>query len=144
MVDRGGRNSEYRATVDSERFQGELGFGDPGPLLETLQVGDKAVATVWRGDIVALTKDGVRQKTSDEPRGEPQMIAAGGAGLGLLAVLGLVFGTARLVAPRNPGTFTWSGRRDAQGPGRHERGGFGRCLRADIFQACQAGRVAPV
>jgi hypothetical protein len=54
VVDRGGRNSAYLATVDSERFQGELDFGDPGPLLESLQVGDKAVATVWRGDIVAL------------------------------------------------------------------------------------------
>ncbi|MGW0563681.1 hypothetical protein ACWDZ4_24500 [Streptomyces sp. NPDC003016] len=109
VVDRGGRNSAYRATVDSERFQGELDFGDPGPLLETLQGGDKAVATVWRGDIVALAKDGVRQKTSDEPRDEPQMIAAGGAGLGLLTVLGLAFGAARLVAARNLGTFTWSG-----------------------------------
>lgn len=107
VVDRGGRNSDYRATVDSERFQGDLGFGDPGPLLETLQVGDRAVGSIWRGDIVALTEDGVRQQTAGEPRNEPQMIAAGGAGLGVLAVLGLVFGATRLVAPRDPGPFTW-------------------------------------
>ncbi|MDJ1135406.1 hypothetical protein [Streptomyces iconiensis] len=109
VVDRGGRSSEFRATVDSQRFQGELEFGDPGPLLEALQEGDKAVGTVWRGDVVALTKGGVRQKTSDEPRDEPQMFAAGGTGLGLLAVLGLVLGAARLLAPRRPGRFTWSG-----------------------------------
>ncbi|MFI1680587.1 hypothetical protein [Streptomyces sp. NPDC020607] len=109
VVKGGGRSSEYRATVDSTRFQGELDFGDPGPLLDTLQAGDQAIGTVWRGDVVTLTKDGVRQKTSDEPRHEPQMIAAAGAGLGLLAVLGLVFGTARLLAPRHSGPFTWSG-----------------------------------
>ncbi|MEO3845974.1 hypothetical protein [Streptomyces sp. B22F1] len=107
-VVRGGKGSEYRATVDSKRFHGRLDFGDPGPLLDTLQEGDKAVGTVWRGDIVALTKGRIRQKTSDEPRDEPQMIAAAGAGLGLLAVPGLVFGAARLVAPRRPGPFTWS------------------------------------
>ncbi|MHA4815414.1 hypothetical protein ACXZ65_13785 [Streptomyces aculeolatus] len=105
-VVRGGKGGE--ATVDGERFHGKLDFGDPGPLLDTLQEGDKAVGTVWRGDIVALTKGRIRQKTSDEPRDEPQMIAAGGAGLGLLAVTGLVFGAARLVAPRRPGPFTWS------------------------------------
>ncbi|MDH2390637.1 hypothetical protein QCN29_17950 [Streptomyces sp. HNM0663] len=108
VVESGGRSSRYQATVDSEGFQGELDFGDPGPLLQALQAGDEAVGTIWRGDIVALTKDGVRQKTSDEPRHEPQMIAAGGAGLGLLAALGFVLGGARLVAPCNPGRFTWS------------------------------------
>lgn len=109
VVKTGGKSTEYRATVDGKRFQGELAFGDPGPLLNTLQAGDRTVGTVWRGDIVALTKDGVRQKTSDEPRDEPQMIAAVGVGLGLLAVLGLVFGTVRLLAPRHPGRFTWKG-----------------------------------
>ncbi|MEU8541937.1 hypothetical protein AB0C52_18435 [Streptomyces sp. NPDC048717] len=109
VVERGGKNSKYRATVDSARFQGELAFGDPGPLLDTLRAGDKVAGTVWRGDVVALTKDGVRQKTSDEPRDEPQMIAAGGASLGLFAMVCLVFGAVRLVAPHRLGRFTWSG-----------------------------------
>ncbi|MFI7316792.1 hypothetical protein [Streptomyces venezuelae] len=109
VVKSGGKSSEYTATVDGKRFHGELDFGDPGPLLRTLKAGDRAVGTVWRGDIVALTKDGVRQKTSHEPRDEPQMIAAAGAGLGLLAVLGLVFGTVRLLAPGHSGPFTWKG-----------------------------------
>ncbi|MEV0175318.1 hypothetical protein AB0I00_29885 [Streptomyces sp. NPDC050803] len=108
VVETRAKSSEYRATLNGEQVRVELDFGDPGPLLDTLQPGDKVTATVWRGDIVALTKDGVRQKTSDEPRNEPQMIAAGGACLGVLALLGLTFGAARLVAPRNPGPFTWS------------------------------------
>ncbi|MEV6553192.1 hypothetical protein AB0M57_31485 [Streptomyces sp. NPDC051597] len=113
VVHRGGKGSEYRATVDSKRFHGKLDFGDPGPLLDTLEEGDKAVGTVWRGDIVALTKGRIRQKTSDEPRDEPQMIAAVGAGLGLLTVPGLVIGAARLVAPRHSGPLAWgrSGKR---------------------------------
>ncbi|AYG78389.1 Long-chain-fatty-acid--AMP ligase FadD26 [Streptomyces hundungensis] len=108
-----GRNREYRAIVDSKRFHGKQDFGDPGPLLDTLQKGDKAVDSVWRGDIVALTKGTIRQKTSDEPPDKPQMIAAAGAGLGLLAVFSLAFGAARLATPRRPDPFTWrrSGKR---------------------------------
>ncbi|MEW5659986.1 hypothetical protein [Streptomyces cinereoruber] len=107
VVERRARNSDYQATVSGERFRGELDFGDPGPLLNTLRAGDRVVATVWRGDVVALAKDGLRQKTSEEPRDEPQMTAAGGTGLGLLALTGLAFGAVRLVAPRRLGPFTW-------------------------------------
>ncbi len=102
------RNSDYRAAVKSERFKGDLHFGSSGPLLEMLRAGDRAVATVWRGDIVALSQGGIRQGTSDEPRDEPQMTAAIGTELGLLALLGTVFGAARFAAPRDPGIFTWS------------------------------------
>ncbi|MEU7020296.1 hypothetical protein ABZ990_06510 [Streptomyces sp. NPDC046203] len=108
VVERGGKTGKYRATVDSERFQGEVSFTGPRPLLDTLRPGDEVVGTVWRGDIVALAKDGVRQTTDEEPRDDPQMIAAIGAGLGLFAVLVLAFGAIRLVAPRRLGPFTWS------------------------------------
>ncbi|WP_228973204.1 hypothetical protein [Streptomyces sp. DH12] len=108
MIEHRTRNSDYRAAVKSERFKGDLHFGSSGPLLEMLRAGDRAVATVWRGDIVALSQGGIRQGTSDEPRDEPQMTAAIGTELGLLALLGTVFGAARFAAPRDPGIFTWS------------------------------------
>lgn len=139
-VVRGGKGSEYRATVDSKRFHGRLDFGDPGPLLDTLQEGDKAVGTVWRGDIVALTKGRIRQKTSDEPRDEPQMIAAAGAGLGLLAVPGLVFGTPRRAAPPRP-LHLEQVRQEAvlHQPGSHLRRGATRSVARRSLAARDAG-----
>ncbi|MFI6872458.1 hypothetical protein ACIBL6_03345 [Streptomyces sp. NPDC050400] len=103
-----GKSSRYEATLkDGEAWRGEVDFGDPGPLLERLRKDDRVTATAWRGEIMALDKDGVRQNTSEAPRDELQMNAALGTGAALLAVQTLVFGAVRLARPRELAPFTW-------------------------------------
>ncbi|GAA4948990.1 hypothetical protein GCM10023238_14150 [Streptomyces heliomycini] len=84
-----------------------MSFGDSGPLLERLESGDRVEAIAWRGDIVVLGKDGVRQNTSEAPRDELQMNAAVGVLAGLVAAQLFVFGAVRLAGPRDHEPFTW-------------------------------------
>ncbi|MEU1183528.1 hypothetical protein ABZ464_39010 [Streptomyces sp. NPDC005820] len=106
----GGRNSTYEATLSGAPYwNGVLSFGDPTPLLSRLEPGDQVTGTVWRGDIMALSRDGVRQKSADEPRDEPQMPAALGTFAALLAALTLAIGTARLTQPHPPHPLPWRG-----------------------------------
>jgi hypothetical protein len=103
-----GKSSEYRAYLrDDGSWRGEVDFGGWAPLLNALEPGDPVTATVWRHRIMALSKDGVRQKTSDEPRDELQMNAAIGLLAGLVAGWAFVFGAVHLVVPRCPGPFAW-------------------------------------
>ncbi|MFH8347574.1 hypothetical protein [Streptomyces sp. NPDC018045] len=105
---RGGRNGSYKATLSGAPVgNGVAVFGDSEPVLETLRPGDRITGTVWRGLVMTISKAGARQSTSYAPRDEPQMTAALGTFLGLLAVMGLVFGAVRLAGPRNPQPFTW-------------------------------------
>lgn len=67
-------------------------FGDPGPLLNRLRPGDRVTATFWRGDLVVLDKDGIRQSSVAAPRDEVQITAAFGTFVGLLAAMGLWMG----------------------------------------------------
>ncbi|WP_240512882.1 hypothetical protein [Streptomyces griseoruber] len=107
---KGGRSAVYEATLSgAPSWNGVLEFGDSGPLLSELERGDRVTGTVWRGDIMALSRDGVRQKSSDEPRDEPQMAAALGTCAGLLSALALAVGAARLTRPRPPHPFPWRG-----------------------------------
>ncbi|MEU6663056.1 hypothetical protein [Streptomyces sp. NPDC046821] len=116
VIKHGGKSSTYQATIkggpSSHRV---VDFGDPDPLLETLKPGDKVTGTIWRGTIVVLRKDGVRQNTSRAPRDELQMNAGLGLAAGLLAGLTFVFGAVRMVRPRTLAPFTWEpyGRRMA-------------------------------
>jgi len=104
-----GKGSTYRATLNGgASVRRVVDFGDPGPLLETLEPGDQVTGIIWRRTIVGLSKDGVRQNTSEAPRDELQMNAAFGLMAGLLAALTFVFGTVRLVRPRSPEPFTWA------------------------------------
>ncbi|MFE6808183.1 hypothetical protein ACFVEN_42040 [Streptomyces sp. NPDC057681] len=104
-----GRTSTYKATLkDGDSWQGVVDFGDPGPLLEHLKPGDKVTATAWRRDIVVLSKDGVRQNSSEAPRDEIQMNAAVGMLAGLVAAQVFAFGAVRLVSPRDHAPFTWN------------------------------------
>lgn len=103
-----GRTSTYKATLkDGDAWQGVVDFGDPGPLLEHLKPGDKVTATAWRRDIVVLSKDGVRQNSSEAPRDEIQMNAAMGMLAAFFAVQALAFGAVRLVRPRDHAPLTW-------------------------------------
>lgn len=86
----------------------EVSFGDPGPVLHHLDEGDRITGTFWRGTLVAVTKDGVRQNSGDAPRDEPQPAAALGTAGGLTSALALLFGAARLARPRDPGPFAWN------------------------------------
>ncbi|KUJ39292.1 MULTISPECIES: hypothetical protein [Streptomyces] len=105
---RGGRNGSYKATLSgAPAGNGEAVFGDPDPVLETLEPGDRITGTVWRGRVMTISKAGAEQTTSDAPRDEPQMTAALGTFLGLLAAMTLLFGTVRLTSPRSHAPFTW-------------------------------------
>ncbi|WP_129838639.1 hypothetical protein [Streptomyces sp. RFCAC02] len=107
-VRKSGQNSTFEATVSGTPFwDGVVAFGDPGPLLERLGPGDDVTGTVWRGDVMTLSRDGVRQSTSDEPRDDFQMTAAIGTFAGLLAVLLFAFGTVRVANPRSYEPFVW-------------------------------------
>ncbi|WP_340378137.1 hypothetical protein U5640_25920 [Streptomyces sp. SS7] len=106
----GGRGAVYEATLSGAPFwNGVVDFGDSGPLLSELERGDRVTGTVWRGDVMAVSRDGVRQASSDEPRDEPQMPAALGTYAGLLAAMALTVGAARLTGPRPPHPFPWRG-----------------------------------
>ncbi|CAL9560562.1 hypothetical protein [Streptomyces sp. Tu 3180] len=108
-VVRTGKNPTYEATLkDGDSWRGVVGFGDPGPLLERLEPGDRVTATVWRRDVVALSKDGVRQNSSDAPRDELQMNAAFGMLAALVAAQAFAFGAVRLARPRAYEPFTWN------------------------------------
>lgn len=104
-----GKGSSYEATLTGQdSWRGTVPFGDPGPLLGRLESGDQVMATVWRRDIVVLSKDGVRQNTSEAPRDELQMNAAIGVLAGLVAAQVFVFGAVRLVRPGDYEPFTWN------------------------------------
>jgi hypothetical protein len=81
-------------------------FEDSGPVFEQLKPGDQVTATVWRRDIVALGKGGLRQHTNEAPRDALQMNAALGTLAGLFAALAFVFGAVRLARP-GPTSLTW-------------------------------------
>ncbi|WNZ11317.1 hypothetical protein [Streptomyces sp. 11x1] len=106
-----GRGSSYEATLSGAPFwNGTVAFGDPDPLLERLRPGDRVTGTVWRGDVVVLSRGDNRQSTSDEPRDEPQMTAAIGTFAGLLAALGFWLGAMRLTGAREHRTWAAYGK----------------------------------
>ncbi|MFJ9615331.1 hypothetical protein [Streptomyces noursei] len=108
MVDHGVRNSTFEATLSGAPFwNGIVRFRGAEPLLAHLRPGDQISGAVWRGDIVAVSKGGLRQATSREPGYDPQLTAALGTFTGLLAAQGLGFGAARLVRRRGHEPFTW-------------------------------------
>lgn len=102
------RTDTYTAILTGTPFwNGKVRFGDPDPVLERLEPGDRITGTVWRGGVMSVGKDGLTQNTSDAPRDEPQMTVAIGLFLWLLAALGLVFGAVRIARPLRHEPFTW-------------------------------------
>ncbi|KJY27909.1 hypothetical protein VR46_38565 [Streptomyces sp. NRRL S-444] len=105
-----GRNARYEATLSgpgTSSLTRTVPFGDPGPLLDRLAPGDQVTAVVWRSTIMALSKDGVRQSSADEPRDEAQMTAGFGTLAGLVAALGLAFAAASLAGYGGQVPWTW-------------------------------------
>ncbi|MET7859305.1 hypothetical protein ABZS81_19170 [Streptomyces sp. NPDC005318] len=105
-----GKVRVYEATLKGkgdDSSQRVVPFSDSGPLFDKLHRGDEVTATGWRRDIVVLSKDGVRQNTSDAPRDEHQANAAIGVLAALLAAQSLVFGAVRLARPTTYGPFVW-------------------------------------
>ncbi|MET8533017.1 hypothetical protein ABZV67_13965 [Streptomyces sp. NPDC005065] len=103
-----GKVRVYKATLKDkgdDSWQRVVQFSDSGPLFDKLHRGDEVTATGWRRDIVGLSKDGVRQNTSDVPRDEHQGNAGLGALVALLAAQSLVFGAVRLARPTTYGPF---------------------------------------
>ncbi|MBP0461959.1 hypothetical protein JFN87_31575 [Streptomyces bomunensis] len=102
VTKRNGEGESYKATLRYKHsWRGDVYFGGSEPLLDRLKPGERVTATAWRGQIVVLGKNGVRQNTSDAPRDELQMNAAVGTFAALLAAEAFVFGAVRLVMPRS-------------------------------------------
>ncbi|WP_234434429.1 hypothetical protein [Streptomyces sp. NRRL F-5126] len=102
-----GEGNTYRATLRRRHsWRGEVYFGGSEPLFDRLKAGDRVTATAWRGQIMVLGKDGVRQNTSDVPHEGLQVDAAVGTFAGLLAAEAFAFGAVRLLRPRSP-LFAW-------------------------------------
>ncbi|SCZ03715.1 hypothetical protein SAMN02745898_107117 [Streptomyces sp. 136MFCol5.1] len=105
-----GKARNYEATLKDkgdDSWQRVVRFSDSGPLFDELHRGDEVIATGWRRDIVVLSKDGIRQNTSDAPRDEHQGNAAMGVLVALLAAQSLVFGAVRLARPTAYARFVW-------------------------------------
>ncbi|MEU8559743.1 hypothetical protein AB0C80_38170 [Streptomyces anthocyanicus] len=103
-----GKESVHDATLTyRDSWRRTVHLDGSGPLLERLVPGDRVTATAWRGEIMVLGKDGVRQDTLEAPRDELQMNAAAGVLAGLLAAQCLVFGVVRLVRPLDHEPLTW-------------------------------------
>ncbi|MGW5495784.1 hypothetical protein [Streptomyces olivaceoviridis] len=105
-----GKVTVYEATLrdkGGDSRQRTVRFGDSGPLFDKLRRGDEVTATGWRGAIVVLSKDGVRQNTSDAPRDEHPGNVALGVLLALLAAQSLVFGAVRLARPTAYAPLVW-------------------------------------
>lgn len=105
-----GKVTAYEATLKDkgdDSWQRVVRFSDSGPLFDKLHRGDEVTATGWRRDIVVLSKDGVRQNTSDAPRDEHQGNAALGVLVALLAAQSLLFGAVRLARPTAYAPFVW-------------------------------------
>ncbi|WP_203587896.1 hypothetical protein [Actinospica acidiphila] len=105
-----GKSTAYEATLADQgdhSSQRVVRFSDSRPLFHELHRGDEVTATGWRRDIVALSKDGVRQNTTDAPRDEHQVNAALGVLVALLAAQSLVFGAVRLARPTAYAPFVW-------------------------------------
>ncbi|MFI2236925.1 hypothetical protein [Streptomyces chrestomyceticus] len=129
VIQGGGRNVRYEATLTGAPYWNRtVSFGDTEPVLERLRPGDQVTATVWRGGIMTVSTQGLRQSTSDEPRDEPQAAAAIGTALGVFAVMALVFGAVQLTRPRDHEPFSL--------------GGYGKPLLITMAVACVAVAAA--
>ncbi|MFE4593463.1 hypothetical protein [Streptomyces laurentii] len=93
------RMGGYRATVSGAAWRGPVSFGDSDPLMTDVRAGDRVDGVLWRGEVMALRQDGVRQATSDEPRDEPEALTAAATAMGVGAVVCLRFGLVWLVRP---------------------------------------------
>ncbi|MFI5666545.1 hypothetical protein [Streptomyces sp. NPDC051704] len=103
-----GKGGKFEATLSSpDAWTAVVRFGDPGPLLSRLEPGDQVSATVWRGRIMTVAKEDVRQSTADEPRDEAPIDAGLATFTGLLAALGLGFAAAWLAGAGGRGPWTW-------------------------------------
>ncbi|WP_051805453.1 hypothetical protein [Streptomyces sp. NRRL F-2747] len=103
-----GKGGKFEATLSSPgAWTAVVRFGDPGPLLSRLEPGDQVSATVWRGRIMTVAKEDIRQSTADEPRDEAQIGAGLATFTGLLAALGLGFAAAWLTGAGGRGPWTW-------------------------------------
>ncbi|MFD4345201.1 hypothetical protein ACFWQ6_10030 [Streptomyces coelicoflavus] len=131
-VDRtAGKESVHDATLTyRDSWRGTVHFNGSGPLLERLGPGDPVTATAWRGEIMVLAGDGVRQDTLEAPRDELQMSAAVGVLAGLVAVQCLVFGAVRLARTLDHGSLTWEP--------------YGRWVLFSLFGVCFAVGFAAV
>ncbi|MEV6975039.1 hypothetical protein [Kitasatospora sp. NPDC093806] len=100
----GGKQDGYQARLQGSPFwNGTLRFGDAGPLLDKLTPGEPVTGLVWRGAVMRLERDGVRQSSVDEPRDEAQITAGVGTLAGLLAALALYLGALYLGAAQPTG-----------------------------------------
>ncbi|MFJ3201650.1 hypothetical protein [Streptomyces sp. NPDC086989] len=108
MVERNGRGGRFEAVLSGgPAGNGTVRFGDPGPVLARLTAGEQVTGVVWRGTVMALVKDGLRQGSAAEPRDEAQITAGLGTFAGLLAALGPCFAVAYAAGLGGRRPWTW-------------------------------------
>ncbi|MBB4931751.1 hypothetical protein F4561_002571 [Lipingzhangella halophila] len=67
-IDERGRDHTYRAILtDTRGDEWQTDYGNPGPVLEHLDKGDRVTGTVWRGMLTEIEAEGASQETSDAP-----------------------------------------------------------------------------
>ena len=62
------RSDPYRAVLSgADGVRWETHYGNAGPVLDRLDVGDRVTGTVWRGRLTEIQADGDRQRAEDAP-----------------------------------------------------------------------------
>jgi hypothetical protein len=82
-----GDRSAVLTTASGARWK--TGFGQSGPVLNQLDVGDRVTGTIWRGRLTEITADGARQETGRAPAdgNGPDILALVLASSGLLVIV---------------------------------------------------------
>ncbi|MQA98493.1 MAG: hypothetical protein GEV11_29310 [Streptosporangiales bacterium] len=77
----------YTVLKEADGDTYKVTYGDPGPVLITLEPGDRLKGTIWRGRLTEISAGGASQRTSDAPA---DMRARGGVLAMILLPSGLV------------------------------------------------------
>ncbi|MHC0432193.1 hypothetical protein ACX6XY_18690 [Streptomyces sp. O3] len=97
-----GKSTRYYAKlVDSTGWGQRVTFSDRDPVFDRLSEGGRVEGTVWRGDVVRVSVDGVADATKANPVGKPLGVMMWGGFLVLGGALALIAGGWGLARPES-------------------------------------------